>query len=99
MPFKSLQEVIQIPKFICQKFKQEVTPLNTIFSLIGIKQNSSNFSVALSTVEAYGLLQKESDGYSVSELGRKITAPTYNGEDKEAIRKAVLIPCALLFHQ
>lgn len=95
MPFKGLQELIYIPKNMYLKFRQEVVPLDTISSLIGIKQKSSNFTDFLNAAEAYGIIQKEDEGYSVSELGRKIVAPTFTGEDKEAIKKAILSPTLL----
>jgi hypothetical protein len=36
--------------------------------------------------------EKEGDGFSLSELARKVVAPTRHGEDKEALVRAVLTP-------
>ncbi|TWT42158.1 hypothetical protein RAS1_32880 [Phycisphaerae bacterium RAS1] len=47
---------------------------------------------------AYGVLKKEEGAgqvFSLAETGRKIVAPTYDGEEREAIRKAVLTPTIL----
>jgi hypothetical protein len=45
------------------------------------------------SAEAYGLIVKhENNEYSLSETGRKIIAPTYHNEDREAKLKAILIP-------
>ncbi len=95
MPMKGLQEVINLPKNMYQKFKQDVVPLDTISSLIGIKQKSSNFIDFLNAAEAYGIVQKEDNGYSVNELGRKIAAPILVGEDREAIKQSILTPTLL----
>lgn len=95
MPLKGLQEVINVAKNLYKTLKQEVVPLETISTLIGIKQKSSNFTDMLNAAEAYGILQKEENGYSVSELGRKIVAPAIDGEDKEAIRQAIFTPTLL----
>jgi hypothetical protein len=95
MPLKGLQEVINVAKNLYKTLKQEVVPLETISTLIGIKQKSSNFTDMLNAAEAYGILQKEENGYSVSELGRKIVAPAIDGENKEAIRQAIFTPTLL----
>lgn len=95
MPQKGLQEVVNVSKNMYKTLKQEVVPLETISTLIGIKQKSSNFTDILNAAEAYGIVQKEENGYSVSELGRKIVAPAIDGEDKEAIRQAIFTPTLL----
>jgi hypothetical protein len=47
------------------------------------------------SAQAYNLVQKDDDKYSLSELGRKILAPTSTNEDREATVQAVLTPVIL----
>jgi len=45
---------------------------------------------------AYGIVNDDgNNNYSLAEPGRKIVAPTYEGEDKEALIKAVMTPATL----
>jgi hypothetical protein len=44
------------------------------------------------SAQAYGLTDKEGDRFSLTEIARKILAPTRPGEDKEAAVRAVLTP-------
>lgn len=44
------------------------------------------------SAQAYGLVEKDENKFSLTELGRKILAPTSPNEDKEGLVQAVLIP-------
>jgi hypothetical protein len=44
------------------------------------------------SAQAYGLVAKDENKFSLTELGRKILAPTRPNEDKEALVQAVLTP-------
>ena len=45
---------------------------------------------------AYGIIEKSgNDQYRVTEIGRKIVAPTYEGENREGIIKAIAKPAIL----
>jgi hypothetical protein len=47
------------------------------------------------SAQAYNLVQKDDDKYSLSEIGRKIVSPTSPNEDREAMVQAVLTPVVL----
>ncbi len=41
------------------------------------------------------MLKNDNNTYSLSETGRRILAPTYEGEKEEGIKKALFIPSVL----
>jgi len=93
MPQRSLEEVLEIPRLIYKNFAGQETPISTIAKIIGIGEKSTNMTYAIKAAESYGIVDKTQSGqYKLSELGRKIVAPTYQGEDKEGIRQAILTP-------
>jgi hypothetical protein len=93
MPQRPLEEVMEIPRLIYKNFAGGETPLSTIAKIIGIGEKSTNMIYAIKAAESYGIIDKTQTGqYKLSELGRKIIAPTYAGEDKEAIRQAIMTP-------
>jgi hypothetical protein len=64
-----------------------------------ISKTTSDTKYKFWSALAYGVIKKvESAGghvFALSETGRKIVASTYDGEDREAVRKAVLTPTVL----
>jgi hypothetical protein len=93
MPQRTLEDVIPVAEIIYKNFAGGETPLGTIAKIIGVAEKSTNMVYVIKACESYGIVDKISkDGYALSEIGRKIVAPTYEGEDSEAIRKAILTP-------
>ncbi len=62
---------------------------------MGTSETNVNGRYLLWSAAAYGIITKEEDNYKVSETGRKIIAPTYDGEDREGIIKAITTPSIL----
>src|SRR5205823_2537891 len=60
-----------------------------------ISPNNVDAKYALWSAVAYGVIAKEGINYRVTETGRKILSPTYDGEDREGIIKAVATPSIL----
>jgi hypothetical protein len=93
MPQRTLEEAIKVAEVIYKNFAGGETPLNTIATIIGLAEKSTNMMYVIKACESYGIIDKSSkDTYSLSEIGRKIVAPTFEGEDREAIKKAILTP-------
>lgn len=93
MPQRTLEDVIKVAELIYKNFAGGETPLSTIAKIIGLGEKSTNMLYVIKACESYGIIDKVSkEGYTLSEIGRKIVAPTFEGEDKEAIRKAILTP-------
>ncbi|MCC3374137.1 hypothetical protein [Cohnella sp. REN36] len=64
--------------------------------LLGTSKNNIRTKYTIWGSEAYGLVTKnEKNQYMLSETGRKIIAPTFDGEDSEAKVKAILTPTIL----
>lgn len=93
MPQRTIEDAIQIAELIYKNFAGQETPLSTIATIVGIGEKSTNMTYLIKAGESYGIIDKTAkDKYTLSELGRKIVAPTYEGEKEEAIRKAILTP-------
>ena len=93
MPQRTLEDVIKVAELIYKNFAGGETPLSTIAKIIGLGEKSTNMTYVIKACESYGIIDKVGkDTYALSEIGRKIVAPTYEGEDKEATRKAILTP-------
>jgi hypothetical protein len=92
MPQRTLEDSIKVADVIYKNFAGGETPLGTIAKIIGVAEKSSNMRYVISACESYGIIDKSNKGYALSEIGRKIIAPTYQGEDREAIKKAILTP-------
>lgn len=92
-PRRTLEETLDVPKCIYENFAGNATPWDTIASFLEIGSKSPNLKYLIWSAEAYGIiLQHDNKSYSISELGRKLIAPTYGGEDTEAARKAIMTP-------
>jgi hypothetical protein len=59
---------------------------------MGISAGNQVNKYFLWSAQAYGLVEKDDDKYSLSEIGRKILAPTKANEDKEAQVRALMTP-------
>jgi hypothetical protein len=59
---------------------------------MGISPGAQVNKYFLWSAQAYGLIEKDEDAYSLSEIGRKILAPTKANEDKEAQVRALMTP-------
>jgi hypothetical protein len=64
----------------------------TVISAIGYNSVSGASARAVASLVHFGLLSREKDLYTLSELGQKYLMPTLDGQDTEAIREAALQP-------
>jgi hypothetical protein len=96
MPRKTLEEAILIARKLHEIYAGKSASRDELASAIGSAVNTPKTHYLLSSAVAYGIVIDEGDNkYALSELGRKIVAPTYEGEDQEALVKAIMTPATL----
>jgi hypothetical protein len=95
LPRRSLEQVVVVPKTLHSTYAGKSATLEELCSAMGISPGSGNTKYLFASALAYGLVTKNGDEYTLGETGRKIVAPTYDGEDAEAKVKAVLTPTIL----
>ena len=94
VPRHSLHEALRIPQAICDNYAKAPTkPLN-IAAALEMSPNSSGFRMLLGASAAYGLTEGShtSELIVLSELGRRIVAPTEEDSELPALREALLRP-------
>lgn len=95
-PRVPISETVPVLKLIYDNVAAGTVSFEDIAKLMGSSPNTTKTKYIIWGAEAYGLIIKEENSeYKLSETGRKIIAPTYQGEDEEALRKAILIPTIL----
>ena len=96
MPRKTLEDAILIAKKLHEIYAGKSASRDELARAIGSAANTPKTHYLLRSAVAYGIVNDDgSNNYSLAEPGRKIVAPTYEGEDKEALIKAVMTPATL----
>ncbi len=96
MPRKTLEEAVVVAEKLHQIYAGKAASRDELAKALGSASNSPKTNYLLRSAVAYGIVNDEgSNSYSLAEPGRKIVAPTYEGEDKEALVKAVMTPATL----
>jgi hypothetical protein len=94
MPRRSLEQSLRVAKALRETLAGGPAAWDDIASAMKIGARPQN-RYLLWSAQAYDLVDRENNAYSLSETGRKILAPTSPNEDREAIVKAVLTPVVL----
>jgi hypothetical protein len=94
LPRRSLEQSLRVAKALRETLAGGPSSWEEIASAMNIGANPQNKYYLWSAV-AYGIVEKVDDKYSLSEIGRKILAPTSPNEDREAMVQAVLTPVIL----
>lgn len=94
VPRHSLGEALRIPQAICDNYGKAPTKPFNIASALELSPSSTMFRMLCGASAAYGLTQGSysSDMVSLTELGRRIVAPTAEGSELPARREALLKP-------
>ena len=95
LPRKSLEQALVIGKTLREVFAGGPANWEQIAQAMKVAPKNTNNKYPLWAALAYNVVQKDQDNFLLSELGRKILAPTTPNEDKEAIVQAVLTPVIL----
>lgn len=95
MPRKTLEDALKVAKAIKENYGKKAT-WEDIAKAMGFSPTNPNNKYYLWAASAYGIISKDDAGnYGISETGRKILAPTYEGEDREGVIKAIANPSVL----
>ena len=92
LPRKSLEQALRVARGLRDVYAGGPAQWAQIAEAMGISGGAQTNKYFLWSAQAYGLVEKEADTYSLSELGRKILAPTNSSEDKEALVRALMTP-------
>jgi hypothetical protein len=95
LPKKTLEDALKVAHAIKDNYGKEATWEDIAKAMEFSPTNPVN-KYFLWSATAYGIVDKdEKDNYKVTEIGRKILAPTYEGEDREGAIKAIANPTIL----
>lgn len=95
LPRRSLEQALRVARVLRDTLAGGPATWADIASAMKIGANTQTNKYYLWSAKAYNLVQKDEDNYSLSEIGRKILAPTSSTEDREATVQAVLTPVIL----
>lgn len=94
LPRRSLEQSLRVAKALRETLAGGPATWEDIASAMSIGTGPQNKYYLWSAL-AYNIVQRADDKYELSELGRKILAPTAQNEDREATVQAVLTPVIL----
>lgn len=95
LPRKTLEDALKVPAVIKENYGKQAT-WEDIAKAMQFSPTNPNNKYYLWSASAYGIITKdEQNNYKITETGRKILAPTYEGEDREGIIKAIASPSVL----
>lgn len=93
LPKKTLEDSLRVAKAIADHYAGKQASWEDIARVLEFSPNNPNNKYYLWSASAYGIIAPEEGNlYKLSEVGRKILAPTFEGEDREGIVKAVATP-------
>lgn len=92
LPRKSLEQALRVPRALRDVYAGGPAKWPQIAEAMGTSAGNQMNKYFLWSAQAYGLVEKEDDSYALSEIGRKILAPTKANEDKEALVRALMTP-------
>ncbi len=96
LPRASLEDAIPVAGALHSEYAGRDAALPEVASVLKLSYKGATFKYQVWAAQAYGLVSKAGNGrIALSETGRKIAAPTYDGEDAEAKVKAVMTPTVL----
>lgn len=96
LPKKTLEEAIRVARVIKDDYAGKLATWEDIAKSIGFSATNPNNKYFLWAATAYGIIEKTDDEqYRITEVGRKILAPTYENEDREGKIVAIGKPAIL----
>lgn len=95
-PRRSLETAFTIVEALHKNYASKSASSDELASALDMSVGGATFKYTLWASVAYGLVNRNEEGlYSLTETGRKLCAPNYDGEDLEGRVKAVLTPAVL----
>jgi hypothetical protein len=91
LPRRTLSESLPVTEAL-RNYANNKASWEEIAAALQVSAGNLHNKYPLWAAVAYGLVKQEGDQYSLAEVGRKIIAPEYEGEDQEGRLKAILTP-------
>lgn len=96
LPKKTLEDAIRVARVIKDEYAGKLATWEDIAKSMGFSANNPNNKYFLWSALAYRIVDRaDGDQYQITEIGRKILAPTYDGEDREGMIVAIAKPSIL----
>ena len=99
LPRRALRDVRFVAEILHKTYAGKSASWDEIAEAAQIAKQTNETKYKFWSALAYGIIKKDENVggqvFALTETGRKIVAPTYDGEDREAVRKAVLTPTVL----
>lgn len=96
LPRKTLQDALKVAQVIKDEYAGQLATWEDIAKGMSFSPTNPNNKYFLWAATAYGIIEKDqNEQYRLTEIGRKILAPTYEGERREGIIKAIAKPAIL----
>ena len=96
LPRKTLEEAIRVARVVKDDYAGKLATWEDIAKSIGFAASNAHNKYGLWAATAYGIIEKTgNEQYRVTEIGRKILAPTYENEDVEGKVLAIGKPTVL----
>ena len=96
LPRRTLEDSLRIAQVIRDTYAGKATSWSELAKALGVSAKNPVNRYPLWSATAYGIILKaENNTYTLGETGRKILAPTYEGEKEEGIKKALFTPSVL----
>ena len=94
MPSVSLEQALRVPQAMADNYAKHPTRPIEIASALDMSPKSSRFPTLCSASAGYGLTEggSRSDIITITSLGTRIVSPLADGDDRAAMREAVLTP-------
>ena len=94
VPSFTLKEALRVPRAIADNYGKSPTAPLRVAEAMGIQPSSWNFRGVTGAAIAYGIIDggSKSSMIEITPLGRRIVAPTAEGDDIAAMRDAVMRP-------
>lgn len=92
LPRKSLEQALRVARALREVYAGGPSQWPQIADAMGISAELQTNEYFLWSAQAYGLIEKNGDTYSLSEIGRKALAPTTASEDREALVRSLMTP-------
>lgn len=94
VPSRGLEQALRVPQALADNYAKSPTKPLRVAEAVGIQPLSSTFRMLCGASIAYGLTEGgyNSEAIALTPLGRRIVAPTKEGDDFAAKREALLRP-------
>ncbi|MFH1743734.1 MAG: hypothetical protein ABIH23_32415 [bacterium] len=95
LPRRTLEDSLTVAKVLRETYAGKAATWEEIAEALNLKADVPANRYPLWSAAAYTLVKKDGNQYALAEVGRKLLAPNYEGEDREGRLKAILSPRVL----